>query len=77
VDLAAFVGTLMKRDILPDAQGTARAHLNVYIQAISETLPQPGHPPRPAADRLGRLAEIAIADCSPPIYDNLQAGRPD
>jgi fructuronate reductase len=75
VDLAAFVGTMMKRDILPTLAAPRGLNLNDYIQAILERFRNP-------AIRHA-LAQIAWDGSQKlpfrllgTIQDNLQAGRP-
>jgi len=75
VDLAAFVGTMMVRDILPTLKAPRGLDLNVYIQAILERFNNP-------AIRHA-LAQIAWDGSQKlpfrllgTIQDNLQAGRP-
>jgi fructuronate reductase len=74
-DLAAFVGTMMKRDILPTLTAPRGLDLNVYIQAILKRFRNP-------AIRHA-LAQIAWDGSQKlpfrllgTIQDNLQAGRP-
>jgi fructuronate reductase len=75
VDLAAFIGTMMKRDILPTIKAPRGLDLNVYIQAILKRFQNP-------AIRHA-LAQIAWDGSQKlpfrllgTIQDNLQAGRP-
>jgi len=75
VDLAAFVGTLMKRDILPTLKAPRGLDLNVYIQAILERFRNPAiRTPcrRSAWDGSQKLPFRLLGT----IHDNLQAGRP-
>ena len=74
-DLAAFVGTMMTRDILPTLQAPRGLNLNDYIQAILKRFRNP-------AIRHA-LAQIAWDGSQKlpfrllgTIQDNLQAGRP-
>jgi fructuronate reductase len=75
VDLAAFIGTMMKRDILPTIKAPRGLDLNLYIQAILQRFRNP-------AIRHA-LAQIAWDGSQKlpfrllgTIHDNLQAGRP-
>ena len=75
VDLAAFVGTMMKRDILPTLEAPRGLDLNLYIQAILQRFRNP-------AIRHA-LAQIAWDGSQKlpfrllgTIQDNLQGGRP-
>jgi fructuronate reductase len=75
VDLAAFVGTMMKRDILPTIKAPRGLDLNEYIQAILQRFRNP-------AIRHA-LAQIAWDGSQKlpfrllgTIQDNLEAGRP-
>ena len=75
VDLAAFVGTMMKRDILPTLKAPRGLDLNVYIEAILKRFRNP-------AIRHA-LAQIAWDGSQKlpfrllgTIQDNLEAGRP-
>ena len=75
VDLAAFIGTMMKRDILPTLEAPRGLDLNIYIQAILQRFRNP-------AIRHA-LAQIAWDGSQKlpfrllgTIQDNLQAGRP-
>jgi fructuronate reductase len=75
VDLAAFIGTVMQRDILPTLKAPRGLDLTLYIQAILKRFRNPAirHALAQIAwDGSQKLPFRLLGS----IHDNLQAGRP-
>lgn len=74
-DLASFIGTLMKRDILPTLEAPRGLDLGIYIQAILKRFRNPAirHALAQIAWDGSQKLPVRLLGT---IHDNLEAGRP-